>query len=122
MSDQVNTKILVNSIVVAAQEKKAKDIVIVNMTEMPGAICQYFVICSGNVPTQVEAIADEIIDATRRNIKEKPLSTNGLPEARWVGIDYGTVIVHVFIPELREFYDLEHLWADAPLESIPNQD
>ncbi|MDL2303437.1 RsfS/YbeB/iojap family protein, partial [Dysgonomonas sp. OttesenSCG-928-D17] len=54
--------------------------------------------------------------------QERPLSIDGLREARWVGIDYGTVIVHVFLPELREFYNIEHLWADAKLESIPDFD
>lgn len=120
MNEEIATKVLLNNIIKAAQEKKAKNITIIDMTDMPGAICRYFVICSGNVPTQVEAIADEIEDYVRRNIKEKPLSVDGLSEARWVGMDYGTVIVHIFIPELREFYDLEHLWADAPVEILPD--
>lgn len=116
------TTILINNIVKASQEKKAKDIVIVNLSEFPGAICQSFIVCQGNTPTQVEAIANEIIETTKKNIKERPLSVDGLRESRWVGIDYGTVIVHVFIPELREFYDIEHLWEDAPIEIIPNLD
>lgn len=116
------TTILVNNIVKASQEKKAKNIVIVDISEFPGAICQYFVVCQGNTPTQVDAIANEIVEEVRKNTKEKPLSTDGLREARWVGLDYGTVIVHVFIPELREFYDIEHLWADARIETIPDLD
>jgi ribosome-associated protein len=114
-------KSLVNNIVAACQEKKARNIVIVDMTELPGTICQYFVICEGNTPTQVGAISDEIVDALKKK-KERPLSIDGLREGRWVGIDYGTVIVHVFLPELREFYNIEHLWADAKLESIPDFD
>lgn len=116
------TSILVNNIVKASQEKKAKNIVIVDISEFPGAICQYFVVCQGNTPTQVDAIANEIVEEVRKNTKEKPLSADGLREARWVGLDYGTVIVHVFIPELREFYDIEHLWADARIEAIPDLD
>ncbi|WP_108821275.1 ribosome silencing factor [Dysgonomonas sp. Marseille-P4361] len=115
-------KNLVNDIVVACQEKKAKDIVIVDMTDLPGSICQYFVICEGSSPIQVSAISDEIIDFLKKKKKERPISVDGLKEARWVGIDYGTVIVHVFVPELREFYNIEHLWADAKLESIPDID
>lgn len=113
-------KSLVNNIIGACQEKKAKNIVTVNMTKLPGSICQYFVICEGSTPTQVSAISDEIIDYVKKKTKERPITTDGLREARWVGIDYGTVIVHVFIPELREFYDIEHLWADAELEQIPD--
>ncbi len=116
------TTVLVNSIVANAQEKKARNIVIINLTDIPGAICQYFVICEGNTPTQVEAIANEIVDGVKRNIKDRPLSVDGMREARWVGIDYGTVIVHVFVPELREFYDIEHLWADAQIKALPDID
>lgn len=115
-------KILVNDVVAACQEKKAKNIVIVDMTDLPGAICQYFVICEGNSPTQVSAISDEITISIKKKTKERPITIDGMNEARWVGIDYGTVIVHVFIPELREFYNIEHLWADAKLESIPDID
>lgn len=115
-------KTLVNDIVAACQEKKAKNIVIVDMAELPGAICQYFVICEGYSPTQVSAISDEVTISVKKKTKERPLSIDGQNEARWVGIDYGTVIVHVFIPELREFYNIENLWADAKLESIPDID
>lgn len=115
-------KSLVNNIVAACQDKKARNIVIVDMTELPGSICQYFVICEGNTPIQVSAISDEVIDSIKKKTKERPITTDGLREARWVGIDYGTVIVHVFIPELREFYNIEHLWADAKLENIPDID
>jgi ribosome-associated protein len=111
---------LVNDIVVACQEKKAKNIVVINMTKLPGAICQYFVICDGNTPTQVSAIAEEVTVYLKAKADERPIATDGLREARWVGIDYGTVIVHVFLPELREFYDIEHLWADANSERIPD--
>ncbi len=122
ITDTNATTVLVNSIVANAQEKKARNIVIINLTDIPGAICQYFVICEGNTPTQVEAIANEIVDGVKRNIKDRPLSVDGMREARWVGIDYGTVIVHVFVPELREFYDIEHLWADAQIKTLPDID
>ncbi len=122
ITDTNATTVLVNSIVANAQEKKARNIVIINLTDIPGAICQYFVICEGNTPTQVEAIANEIVDGVKRNIKDRPLSVDGMREARWVGIDYGTVIVHVFVPELREFYDIEHLWADAQIKALPDID
>lgn len=116
------TKELVDSIVAASQEKKARDIVVLDMRALPGSICQYFVICEGNTPTQVTAIADEISEYVRKNINDKPISIDGLNEGRWVGMDYGTVIVHIFIPELRDYYAIEQLWADAEIKSIPNLD
>lgn len=116
------TQSLVDNIVAACQEKKARDIVTLDMRELPGTICQFFVICQGNTPTQVSAIADEISDYVRKQMGEKPIATDGLSEGRWVGMDYGTVIVHIFIPELREFYAIEQLWADAKMTKIPNLD
>lgn len=115
-------KNLVNLIVAGAQEKKAKNIVTVDISSFPGAICKYFVICEGNTPTQVTAITDQIAETVRIEGKEKPITVDGQREARWVGMDYGTVIVHIFIPELRSFYDIEHLWEDAKLEQIPDID
>lgn len=115
-------KNLVNHIVAACQDRKAKNIVTVDLSELPGAICKYFVICEGNSPIQVSAIADEVVNSIKKKSKERPISMDGMRESRWIGIDYGTVIVHIFIPELREFYDLEHLWADAILEQIPDVD
>ena len=117
-----NTQNIVDDIVAACQEKKAKNIVVVDLTELPGTICQYFVICEGNTPTQVSAISEEIVDSLKKKASERPITVDGLREARWVGIDYGTVIVHVFLPDLREFYDIEHLWADANLQYITNLD
>jgi len=116
------TQSLVNQIITACQEKKAKNIVTVDLSELPGAICKYFVICEGNMPVQVSAIAEEVEVEAKKNLNERPISINGAREARWIGMDYGTVIVHIFIPELRQFYDLEHLWADAKLEQIPDLD
>lgn len=115
-------KILVDHIITACQEKKAKNIVTINLSDFPGAICQYYVICEGNTPTQVTSIADEVVNYSKKTISERPISVDGLKEGRWVGIDYGTVIVHIFIPELRQFYDIEHLWDDAKLDYIPNID
>lgn len=116
------TKKLVNHIIAACQEKKAKNITTVNLSEFPGAICKYFVICEGNTPIQVTSIAEEVTTSLKKSIQEKPITVEGLREGRWVGIDYGTVIVHIFIPELREFYNIEHLWADAKLDRIPDLD
>ncbi|MFR9165491.1 MAG: ribosome silencing factor [Dysgonomonas sp.] len=114
------TEETVKKIIEACQEKKAKKIVTLDMTNLPGSICQYFVICEGTTPTQVSAISEEIVEHLKKTINERPITIDGLREAQWVGIDYGTIIVHIFIPELRSFYDIEHLWADAEFEHIPD--
>lgn len=116
------TKALVQTIVEGLQEKKGKNIVTVDLTRLPGAICQYMVICEGNTPTQVSALSDSVWDFAHRDAGEKPLSIDGAQRAEWIGMDYGTVLVHIFLPQLREFYNLENLWSDAKVNPIANLD
>ena len=108
------TKELVKNIVEGIQEKKGKNIVVADLTGTDNTVCKYFVICEGNTPTQVAAIAD--------SVSEKPIAVEGMRVARWVAMDYSDVLVHVFVPEERDFYNLENLWADAQLTEIPNLD
>ena len=104
------------------QDKKGKNIVIADLTEIEETICNYFVICQGNSPSQVMAIVDSIKDHVREELHIKPFAIDGTKNAQWVAIDYSDAIVHVFLPEIREFYNLEHLWADAKLTKIPDLD
>ncbi|MBQ9294010.1 MAG: ribosome silencing factor [Bacteroidaceae bacterium] len=113
---------LVQAVVEGLQEKKGRDIVVADLTNIPDAICQYFVICSGGSPQQVGALAHSVGDICREKVAAKPIAVSGLGNAAWVAMDYADVIVHIFLPELRSFYDIEHLWADADLKSIPNLD
>ena len=116
------TKELVKRIVEGIQEKKGKDIVVADLTATDNTVCKYFVICEGNTPTQVAAIADAVSDYVRIHASEKPIHVEGMRVARWVAMDYSDVMVHVFVPEERDFYNLENLWADAELTEIPNLD
>lgn len=116
------TKELVNTIVEGLQEKKGKNIVTVDLTQLSGAVCQYMVICEGNTPTQVSALSDSVWDFASKKAGEKPLSIDGNQSAQWIGMDYGTVLVHIFLPEQREFYNLETLWSDSKVTQIPNLD
>ena len=116
------TKELVNTIVEGLQEKKGKNIVTVDLTQLSEAVCQYMVICEGNTPTQVSALSDSVWDFARKKAGEKPLSIDGTQGAQWIGMDYGTVLVHIFLPEQREFYNLETLWSDSKVTQIPNLD
>ncbi len=116
------TEKLVNTIVKGIQEKKGGGIVVADLSSIEGAICRHFVVCQGSSPTQVEAIAESIGDTVRQEMQERPMRVVGLENALWVAMDYGDVMVHVFVPDVRKYYDLEHLWADAPLTSIPDLD
>lgn len=113
---------LVNAIIKGIQEKKGQDIVIADLSHIDGAIAKSFVICQGNSPSQVEAIAESISEVCRKELKEKPVGVNGLGANQWVAIDFVDVLVHIFVPELRTFYDLENLWEDAKLTRLPNID
>jgi ribosome-associated protein len=96
----------------AASDKKALDIVTINMKKV-SSVCDYFVIASGASTTQVRAIADNI----SRKLKEKGARLwhlEGEREALWILLDFGDVVAHIFLEETRRFYDLEHLWGDAP--------
>ena len=116
------TKKLVELVTKGIQDKKGCGIVIADLSEIDGTICKYFVICQGNSPQQVEAIAGSVSDYVRECYGEKPINCIGLGTNQWVAIDYADVLVHIFIPETRAYYDLEHLWEDATLTQIADLD
>lgn len=113
---------LIEAITKGIQEKKGTEIVIADLRGIDGTICNYFVICQGNSPQQVEAITDSISDYVRENEGEKPINVIGLGNSQWVAMDYSDVLVHIFLPETRSYYDLENLWQDAKLTNVPNID
>ena len=114
------TQVLVNTIIDALQDKKGKKITILNLTKLDSAICKYFIIAQGNTPTQVSALSDSVWDKVYEKLHEKPLGAVGMKEAQWIAMDYGTVMLHIFVPEIREYYNLENLWADADIKEIPD--
>ncbi|GMB07557.1 ribosome-associated protein [Thermolongibacillus altinsuensis] len=100
----------------AADEKKAENIVALNMQGI-SLVADYFMICHGNSEKQVQAIAREIKEkAEEHQIPVKRLE--GFDEAKWILVDLGDVVAHVFHKDDREYYDLERLWGDAPLENL----
>ena len=115
-------KELVRTITEAIQEKKGSNIVIADLPKIEGTICQHFIICTGNSPAQVDAITESVSDMARERLHEKPVHVVGQENAQWVAMDYSAVLVHIFLPDVREYYDLEHLWEDAPLTQIPDLD
>lgn len=117
-----NVKKLVETAVKGIQEKKGCSVNIVDMEGMEGVICQAFVVCEGNSPSQVSAIADSVEEMMRKDLDEKPVRIAGLENSIWVAMDYVDVIVHIFLPEARNFYNLESLWQDAAITEVPDID
>lgn len=113
---------LVDAIVQGLQEKKGKNIVVVDLTGIPDTICGYFVIATGGSPSQIQALARSVGDKALELAHQKPLAVDGLHYSQWVAMDYADVIVHILLPEERAFYDIEHLWADAELTRVPDLD
>ena len=103
----------------AASSKKAEDIVAIEVRDLL-VITDYFVIATGATNVQVRAIADEVEDQLRERGGIKPIGREGADEGKWLLLDYGDLVIHVFQPEERAFYRLEKLWNDAPRLSLPS--
>ncbi len=110
---QDNAETLLSTIVEAIVEKKGQRIVSMHVGKLPNAVCDYFVVCSAESTTQVDAIATNIEIKVDELLKERPWQKGGYENAIWVILDYVNVVVHVFQSEWRQFYRLEELWADA---------
>jgi ribosome-associated protein len=106
------------AVIKGIQDKKGINIVCLDLRNIKNAVCDWFVVCHGDSNTQVEAIADSVIEEVRKSTGEKPWHKEGTENAYWVLVDYVDVVVHVFYREAREFYGIESLWADAPAEHI----
>lgn len=96
----------------ACQEKKAEEISILELEKGSGAFTDYFVVCSGTNPRQIQAIADEVEDRLKK-AGMRPAHTEGYKQAEWVLLDYVDFVVHIFSEKSRQFYDLERLWKTA---------
>lgn len=97
----------------AADEKSADDICIIDLTELSD-VCDYFVIATGSNTRLVDAVIDEVEEKVAAACGEHPFSIEGREQRDWILMDYGSVVVHVFTPEARDYYRLEKLWRDAP--------
>ncbi|RMF45246.1 MAG: ribosome silencing factor [Planctomycetota bacterium] len=106
------SRAMAQAAVKAAAENRGQDILLLDITEQT-ALFDFFVIVTGASRRQLVAISSEIDRVLREEFSERRLSISGVEEARWIVLDYGTVVVHLFDEETRSFYDLESLWADA---------
>lgn len=104
---------LADIVVNGMQERKAHEIVKLNLGPLPNSITDYFVICHGTSRTQVEAIADSVEAEVKKAVGATPWHREGFENCEWILLDYIDVVVHVFQAETRNFYQLERLWSDA---------
>jgi ribosome-associated protein len=100
------------------QEKKATDIVVLDLRKVKNAVADFFVICSGNSDKQLDAITDSVDQEVYKALKENPWHTEGKNNKEWMLLDYIDVVAHVFKKDRREFYSLERLWGDADIREI----
>lgn len=107
-------------IIYAIQDKKGHDIKEIDLSKVDGAPCQQFLVCTGNSTTQVSAIADNVREEVQKQAGEKPINYDGYRNSQWIVVDYGDIMLHVFLPDTRSFYRLEQLWSDAPSRDIPD--
>lgn len=122
---EYNSEELVETIIEGLQERKAEDIVKIDLRNIDSSVCKYFIVCNGTSTTHVTGLADSVEDYVREEINEKVWKKEGVQNAHWILLDYADVVVHIFQKEYRDFYKLESLWADAPITRMedpqPNQ-
>ena len=109
---------LSQAVVRGMQEKKASDIVLMDLRNVKNAVADFFVLCTGNSDTQIDAIAESVDEQVIKELKENPWHQEGKDNKEWMLIDYVNVVAHIFRREKREFYALETLWGDALIHSF----
>ncbi|MEJ7661718.1 MAG: ribosome silencing factor [Hymenobacter sp.] len=109
---------LADVVVRGMQDKKASDIVVLNLKELKNAVADYFIICSANSDTQIDAIARSVEEEVEKVTGDYPWQTEGRTNREWVLLDYVDVVVHVFLRDRRKFYALEELWGDAQISYV----
>lgn len=115
---QANTDELIAIIIKGIDDVKGEDIQLLDLRDIDNTVCDYFIICSGNSNTQVNAISGSIQKVVSKELKDKPWHVEGQGNAEWVLMDYVNVVVHIFQKQVREFYDIENLWGDAKITQI----
>jgi len=116
-----NSQKLSELIVKGMQEKKAAEIVLMDLRKVKNAVADFFVICSGNSDKQLDAIADSVDTEVNKGLKENPWHVEGKNNKEWMILDYTNVVVHIFRKDRRSFYALEKLWGDAEITAIEEE-
>ncbi len=113
---------LTDLIVQGIQERKGRSIVHIDLSAIESSAASDFIVCEGTSTTHVAAIADSVRDYLLENYGLKPYNYDGYGNASWIVIDYGSALVHVFMPDERRRYNLEELWSDGRTTEIPDLD
>jgi ribosome-associated protein len=113
--------VLLKSIIKGIFEKQGLNVIKIDLRKLENRIADYYVICHATSTTQVDSICDSVEDTVREKTGEKPIHVEGLENCYWVLLDFGNVIVHIFLEEYRNFYSLESLWADAVIEAVEDK-
>lgn len=117
-----NPNSLQQIIIEGIQERKGRDVTVVDMSSIESAAASYFIIANGTSSMQVGAIADSVREYVQNKAAVKPYNYDGYTNSEWIVIDYGDTLVHIFVPEARKRYNLEELWSDAVISEIPDLD
>ncbi len=116
IKEQYSEEKLFETIIETIKQKKGKNIVSINLRKIENTLFDFFVICHGESTTQVEAIAEAVELKAREEFSLRPSHLEGLQNAQWILIDYQGIVVHVFLEQQREFYQLEDLWSDGDIK------
>ena len=112
------TTSLLDAIVEGMQDKKAKNITIIDLSKLEHRVADYFIICDADSNTHVNAIADSLEESVSKKTSEKPYHSEGYQNAEWILVDFVNIVAHVFLRETRDFYNIEGLWADGEFKYI----
>ena len=113
MTKKTNTDALLAHIIEGIEEVKGEGINILDLRNIENNVCQYFVVCSGNSNTQVNAISSSVQKVVSKALHEKPWHVEGQDTGEWVLMDFVDIVVHIFQKQTRSHYDIESLWGDA---------
>lgn len=116
--NSVSADNLISVILKGIDDVKGEDIQLIDLREIENTVCDYFIVCSGNSNTQVNAISGSVQKIVSKELKDKPWHIEGKDNSEWVLMDYVNVVVHIFQKHIRDFYDIESLWGDAKITKI----
>jgi ribosome-associated protein len=121
MTKTVNTDSLINKIIEGIEEVKGQHITIIDLRQLENAVAKYFIIADGTSNTQVNAIADSVKKTVSKSLQQKPWHIEGEDNSEWIFMDYVDVVAHIMQKPIRDYYNIEELWADAKVMQLNNE-
>ena len=118
ISQENDPELLGKTIIDCIKEKKGLNIVHIDLSKTDNSVCEFFILTHADSTTRVRAIAKHIENSLKEQHQERAFHAEGYENAHWILLDYGSIVVHVFLDTIREYYKLEELWADAKIETI----